>query len=412
MVYELYGVIEDEIANVEKIVKLLITISHGYIMKEKVINKLILVGNGFDLSLGLETSYEDFLFWYFKDFVLASFRSKQRLRGDSGNLFYHHHQDELFLLNNKTNYSFTEHELDAFITAMDSFEKIKNYILKGPHSFNYRFKSNLLKKIFEDSLQSWVDIERSYFELLKKCINNQYTEITNLNDELIQLKKLLHRYLNQLDDSSSLNSRYTFHYGKQFSKTIEKNEIIEPSLTGENIVTEKLFFLNFNYTNTIHNVIDSSTLNNSREFKDIIVSHIHSSLKDTPESLVFGYGDEMDLEYKKIEELNDNRYFEGIKSFKYTENSRCRDLLRFLNSDDYQVVIYGHSCGLSDRVMLNEIFEHERCKSIKIFYYDKKEFVNKTMDISRHFTDNQMMRKKIVEYNEIDVIPQYSTFPG
>lgn len=378
---------------------------------KKVINKLILVGNGFDLSLGLETSYEDFLFWYFKDFVLASFRSKQVLRGDSGNLFYHHYEDELFLLNNKTNYSFTEHELDAFITAMDSFEKIKNYILKGPQNFNYKFKSNLLKKIFENSLQSWVDIEHSYFQLLKECINDRLNKITTLNQELAQLKGLLHQYLNQLDYSNSLNENFTTRYRTQFSKTIEEHEIIEPLGQEEVIVTEKLYFLNFNYTNTVTNVINSSRLKYMSYLKGISISPIHSSLNKNPEDLIFGYGDEMDLEYKKIEALNDNRYFEGIKSFKYAENSRYRDLLRFLNSDDYQVVIYGHSCGLSDRVMLNEIFEHERCKSIKIFFYDKKEFVNKTMDISRHFTNNQMMRKKIVEYNENDVIPQFSSFP-
>ncbi|QXP72298.1 hypothetical protein H0I29_09930 [Polaribacter sp. R2A056_3_33] len=29
-------------------------------------NKLILIGNGFDLALGLKTSYNDFLFWLLK----------------------------------------------------------------------------------------------------------------------------------------------------------------------------------------------------------------------------------------------------------------------------------------------------------------------------------------------------------
>ncbi|MDP3354056.1 MAG: hypothetical protein Q8S44_09990, partial [Flavobacteriaceae bacterium] len=89
-----------------------------------------------------------------------------------------------------------------------------------------------------------------------------------------------------------------------------------------------------------------------------------------------------------------------------------RKLLSFLNSNYYQVCIYGHSCGLSDRVMLNEIFEHENCKSIKIYFYEYEDgsngndFSNKNMDISRHFNSNKLMRQKIVEFNPKNKIPQ------
>ena len=57
--------------------------------------------------------------------------------------------------------------------------------------------------------------------------------------------------------------------------------------------------------------------------------------------------------------------------------------------------------------MLNEIFENENCKSIKVYYYkDENDFNNKTMEISRHFKDNNSMRKKIVNFNPKDIIPQ------
>jgi len=36
--------------------------------KIKIYNKLILIGNGFDLSMGLKTSYNEFLFWYLRSF--------------------------------------------------------------------------------------------------------------------------------------------------------------------------------------------------------------------------------------------------------------------------------------------------------------------------------------------------------
>jgi hypothetical protein len=69
------------------------------------------------------------------------------------------------------------------------------------------------------------------------------------------------------------------------------------------------------------------------------------------------------------------------------------------------VCIKGHSCGLSDRTMLKEIFEHENCVSIMIYYHkwgsedNQNDYVNKTYEISRHFTDKGLMRKKIVSFN-------------
>jgi len=85
-------------------------------------------------------------------------------------------------------------------------------------------------------------------------------------------------------------------------------------------------------------------------------------------------------------------------------------LIRFIESDNYQVQIYGHSCGLSDRTMLNQIFEHKKCKSIKIFYHQKEDGTNdyteKTYEISRHFKDKGMMRKKIVPLDYSQAMPQ------
>ncbi|WP_054851594.1 AbiH family protein [Olleya sp. ITB9] len=371
--------------------------------KKKVVNKLVLVGNGFDLSLGLKTRYEDFLLWYFKSFIIKSLKKRGDLRNKKGDLLFSFNDDELFTFYNKRNYSFEDKNILSFAHDMDSYQKIKDYILSGPHKFNYEFKSKLLEKNFKDSIDSWVDIENAYFELLKDCLKGK-TDIEILNKELNQLEKLLHQYLNQLDYTKSLDFELSKKYINQLTSNIRETDIIDKLRKGQNIKTDVIFFLNFNYTKTVDNVINASKIKNLRSSKNIIVNHIHNSLEE--ESLVFGYGDEMNEEYKKIEELNDNEFFKGIKSFKYAENGRYRDLLRFLNSEDYQVVIYGHSCGLSDRVMLNEIFEHENCKSIKIHYYNKNEFVNKTMDISRHFTNNQMMRKKIVEFNEDDIMPQ------
>lgn len=66
----------------------------------------------------------------------------------------------------------------------------------------------------------------------------------------------------------------------------------------------------------------------------------------------------MDSNYKTIENINDNRFLDNIKSFMYLNNSNYRDLLNWIENNDFQVFIMGHSCGLSDRTLLNTIFEH------------------------------------------------------
>ena len=82
---------------------------------------------------------------------------------------------------------------------------------------------------------------------------------------------------------------------------------------------------------------------------------------------IFGFGDELDKRYLEFEDERNNELFKHIKSFEYLKNKNYYRLIRFLESDDYQVQIYGHSCGLSDRTMLNNIFENENCKSNHLF---------------------------------------------
>ncbi|KAB8154512.1 hypothetical protein EZY14_008835 [Kordia sp. TARA_039_SRF] len=84
-------------------------------------------------------------------------------------------------------------------------------------------------------------------------------------------------------------------------------------------------------------------------------------------------------------------------------------MLRYIDSEKFQVIIMGHSCGLSDRVLLNTIFEHENCRSIKVYYYKNGDYDNYTeiiQNISRHFNDKQLMRTKIVEKTLCEPMPQ------
>ena len=130
------------------------------------------------------------------------------------------------------------------------------------------------------------------------------------------------------------------------------------------------------------------------------VNHIHGNLEN-PNSVIFGYGDELDEHYRKIVNTNENSFLLNIKSIKYLELDNYRNLLQFMESDNYQIYIMGHSCGNSDRTLLNKLFEHPNCVSIKPFYYldkvnNKDNYTDIVQNISRNFTDMNLMRDRVV----------------
>ena len=71
----------------------------------------------------------------------------------------------------------------------------------------------------------------------------------------------------------------------------------------------------------------------------------------------------------------------------------------------------GHSCGNSDRTLLNTIFEHKNCISIKPYYHKRKKdgkdnYLDIVQNISRNFTDMKLMRDRVVNKTYCEPLPQ------
>lgn len=347
------------------------------------INRLILIGNGFDLAHNFKTSYADFIYDYFKN-AIESFVETEEFK------------DELFELSYSGAYKF---DFNRYPLEIISFDKVKEtFELFEKSNFaktNIVFNSKLFQKLYDNlSNLRWIDVENIYFESL---INSKQApdEIKKLNQEFDCIKRKLEIYLDKLNLSKNqfIDSSFT----RVFSEKIYKDEVVIKMLA-EDVNPSSIHFLNFNYTNTINNYIGHVT----SYLKDVQLEHnyIHGELNNQNNPIIFGFGDEIDKRYLEFENLKNNELFTHIKSFKYSQTTNYHDLIRFLESDDFQVYVMGHSCGLSDRTMLNEIFEHENCKSIKVFYYQREDgtddFIEKTYEISRHFRDKGLMRKKLV----------------
>jgi len=421
-------------------------------------NRIILIGNGFDIAHKMPTKYIDFIDNYYKEVSTKAIKVRNTYKDEN--------------LEIRTNIQTIAHIFGGH--KINSFKELKDRI----HSHNENYPTASAKIVFENKLlesithefgnqKRWVDIEEVYFRHLKE-IKEQFDfedyEVFAkiLNDNLKSIEKYLESYLNELEQENtydtaisqikekiysrfkikdfslssiknikvdiknkidigyeekrtnhienimcdykkiydnlffdldeisnfiSSNSKLRINRDKQLSDIIEKDKTPDFFAVPENIL-----FLNFNYTHTEKRYIIPSYLIN--------VIHIHGEVNNKNNPMIFGYGDELGDDYQQLENANQNELLKNMKSVRYLETDNYRKLLDFIESDLYQIFIFGHSCGISDRTLLNTLFEHKNCTSIKPYYHkisDKEDnYSDIVRSISRNFTNKILMRDRVV----------------
>ena len=391
-------------------------------------NRLVIIGNGFDLAHGLPTSYRDFIddFWInFKDKCKTGEYKQLITSNDAFNGYYS---------NYKKIENFNDFKKNLFEYCKEyKYRFVENSIIAQHNTIDiFRFNNVFFRDICFKNSENWVDIENEYYRQLKECLKNEKS-IIELNREFDEIKTLLEKYLinsieNGYDFSDNDNNWAKFYeilkpisiYNHEsnlldeFKDRSDKGElkrIINSQRNNPEENKKSTLCLNFNYTTTINKYLE----NLKKGEVNIDNIHIHGELLNEKDQINFGFGDEMDDAYKAIENINDNEYLRNFKSFQYLQNNNYDKLLNYIDSDKYQVIILGHSCGLSDRTLLNTIFEHENCRSIKPYYYEiineeskviGDNYTEIVQNISRHFNKKKLMREKIVNKTLCKPLPQ------
>lgn len=410
-------------------------------------NRIVLIGNGFDLAHGLKTSYADFIDWYWeqwKNKVLSSFKNRIDDGLCSVEVCRHSTQGFWAYFNFEVNIGENK-ELSGY-----------DFINFTATFLNFKVKEcDFLTAIMHDVTHyNWVDIERIYYRLLCDSLKEN-SEVTpsELNHQLAVLTEKLQEYLNEIQNKAirefekkkgiqmkifepiklqDISIKALADIKKYFQERCGSTHLLDLLEDYQDLglhkqwglevlrinfetdhsiymerddqynfktLPENILMVNFNYTA----IADLYIPNNYQKL--ITSNHIHGSLANLP-SIIFGYGDEMDKHYKELEEYHNNEYLNNVKSIKYLESKKYRELLDFVESAPYQIYIMGHSCGNSDRTLLNTLFEHKNCVSIKPFYYVKDNgednYTELVQNISRNFKNKQALRDKVVnkEYCE------------
>lgn len=240
-------------------------------------------------------------------------------------------------------------------------------------------KSNnqLLHTLQRNSFTKWSDIEYTYFTILNKYSDtlfmkdilksNPYTSTKEFDNEFEELKTKLENYL----QSEQTKFNKITSYINLFEKFNSLNTLI----------------LDFNYTETVKKYLGQ----NSR----IVHIKIHGELKNDENPIIFGYAANK-VEASLLSNENDEYLMKNIKKICYMLSDNKKKFENRLNESDYSdinVYILGHSCGISDRLILNEIFKHKKVTSITPLYYkNNDEYKRIVINIDRIIDD----------YNESD----------
>ena len=360
-------------------------------------NRIILIGNGFDLAHGLKTSYADFIDWYWGEWGKRLLHSDNKIE-----------QDRFcsFKLSKATNLNMWYMAWQGYYYKKSNpflpwdVHEVVNIAKQDAKLCEFKIKDFFFEEICKSvETKGWVDIENLYYVYLSHK-NQNYISPKDANNDLEIIREKLIEYLSGVqkeisDDMvkdklkawmiESFKESDISHEGLNQGNI--KMEFLQAKMKKTRFSPERILMLNFNYTTLADLYLPKSCI------------HIHGELSN-PKSVIFGYGDELDADYKKLSEKNDNEYLRNIKSIKYLESPNYRNLLGFIEASPYQVYIMGHSCGNSDRTLLNTLFEHRNCYSIKPFYYIKEDgtdnFIELAQNISRNFTDMKLMRDRVV----------------
>ncbi|MBX0319057.1 AbiH family protein [Shouchella clausii] len=314
------------------------------------LKNIVIVGNGFDMSLGLKSSYQNFI-----EYI----KSRKKFLGDN----------ELY---------------------------------------NY---NRLFIRKYEDFNLNWSDFESLYEETVRKINKRSQKndepqdifDISSINDSIKKLEEDFQEYLlyeypkwiqyktNEIGNSGF--KRFTEPINPFFIKMIED---------------ENTFFINFNYTNTIEDLCESVLYDNSKPGSSSKVKkakkrvfHIHGSLEE--ENILFGGG------FTDSEDINKIHYSQSLvndKLFRIKQNqllnstrNKIMDILELDKEEtNHNIYIIGHSLKGSDFQFLSKIIK--KGSKVYIFYYGD-DYILKMEEILREFGSSVAEKIILVPFLEI-----------
>lgn len=349
-------------------------------------NKIFLIGNGFDIAHNYKTKFSDFASYYLEKKIVPELIKCIKNRQREHLLFK---SDFITLMANKYSNGF-ERTTENILWELGQDEdnhNMKGYLERNYSVLNTIIKNSLLARLYTGTDKNWFDIENIYFQELipiknqaikkEKLFNTIKLDL--LNSEFLEIKLAVKEYLTTIEviPNDEINSFFNLHCRD----------------------CQNAYFINFNYTSSVKNYIT-----NSERF---IVNHIHGSLEN--DNIIFGYGNDQNNHYQEMKESEVEQFLEFFKTFDYLQDHNYDNIYdEALNKfDEYEVYIIGHSLGMTDKTLISEILNTEKCKKIYLFKRSdlkekpeliRNEYRKLMYAASRIIPNEKELRKKIVNF--------------
>ena len=374
---------------------------------------ILIIGNGFDLAHGLQTSYKDFL-TFTKEF--ANYKTIT----EKGNVIDRQNLKEpkyIEYLSKLFNESKDDNGVKKIIDELD--EMIKDNIWLKHFD---KVQKNNVQTCFEVKRakvkDGWIDFESEIsrviqeFEEVLKINNNIFREDKGNNSwyELLNMRQaeMFERLGIKLDNNIEEDVSEKKEKGlKDLDKLIRCLEIYLSDYINKVRVEKTLLdikellpidkVLSFNYTNTFERLYKNSSL---VEF-DYIHGQADIEKGINTNNMVLGID-----EYLKGEERNENIEFIAFKKFYQRIHKETGCLYKIwvaeiradddaLNKGDvkqHNLFIFGHSLDITDRDVLRDLILNDNVQTV-IFYKDKEDFGRKIANLVRVLGQDELIKR-------------------
>ncbi|MEP5611500.1 MAG: AbiH family protein [Cyclobacteriaceae bacterium] len=334
------------------------------------INRVILIGNGFDISHGLKTKYEHFMHFLLSD--LISEARKVSPQNYSDQLLI----DRLVLTEKNSKFRLNKGSVRDLFGQFQNKEIFTEF---RPTQFIQALRADLSKN-------NWADFEVVYYRHLCDLLDLGGAEslMLQFNKSVEEVRKRLTEYfekkvVNRITDELVIDEyNDIFHH--------DEREIAET------------FVVNFNYTSTFKLLYDP--------YESFEVVNIHGQCGDG-NNVFLGYGDREDDNFDRLLDLNNPDIVKNLKSLHYKRSPESQEdeIDQFLDDVAFEVDVIGHSCGQSDRDVLRKVFDHQNCQAINIYHFNDFERIH--LELERLLRDDPVRDRKIKRFDPKKQCPQF-----
>lgn len=370
---------------------------------------ILVIGNGFDLAHGLQTTYRDFLRFTdeFTIYKTAKENGQELSWNDDEDIRFYKYFVELF------NESQRNEEARKIINEIDKLIK-DNVWLK-------HFRETQIKK-------GWIDFEREIsrvvkiLEEIKKIIDEAIEKGTDKFELDRRQKKIYHYFRDNIGEKiEEVIDRIKESGLKDLDRLIRCLEIylsayinnvsIEKTLPDINNLPYLDKILSFNYTNTYER------LYNNHPFLEIDYIHGKADIRRNVETnnMVLGID-----EYLKGDEKNENIEFIAFKKFyqrihketgclyknwvaKIRSDEKITEIISIQEKNGSNVVnekyskyhnlfIFGHSLDITDKDVLRDLILNDNVQTV-IFYMDKDDYGRKIANLVKVIGQDELIRR-------------------